>query len=161
MSIYECVKCEYKTDRKTNFTRHCASKLCREGCKKYHCDKCNKTFNQKCHLDAHLKSNIHLGIVPIVDKRKLHQIKSYMQDYKFKYKINEKSIDKIINREIELQGDEQKLDILEKKYDKNFNQYNLTKKKYNTLVKGTIKKLLIPYLSYTWKSISIWYYNAH
>jgi hypothetical protein len=155
-----CLKCDYKTDRKLNFTRHCASKLCKEGPKKHHCEKCNMTFIQKGHLEAHLVSNKHLGIVPIVDKKKINQTKSYMNDYLFKYKTNEKAINKILCREIELQGDEKKLDILEKKYETNLQKYNLAKHKYKTLVEGSIRELLKPYFSYTWKAISIWLYNA-
>jgi len=36
-----------------------------------------------------------------------------MEDYKFKYRINEKAINEIIDREIELQGDEKRLEILD------------------------------------------------
>ena len=132
---YKCNKCNnYTTTIKGNLIRHQKSKMCmRGGHIKYHCDKCNKSFQQKGHFEAHLLSNTHLGIIPKVDKRKFKQAKTYMTDYKQKSTFNDNAIAKIMNSDLELKGDEKKLELLEKKYEKNHSKFLEWKDKYNTM----------------------------
>jgi len=161
--VYKCDACQYSTTRRANWERHLVSKIHLSGKVKYHCEKCNVDFSQKCHLTAHLKSNKCRGICPIVDKKKLNQTKAYLEDYKFKVKTNEKALEKISNRMdtvMEMKTDEKTYDKIGNRYEKNLIKYNEHKLKYKNMFDKAIKDLLKPYFNPTWRAISMWYYNS-
>ena len=158
--LYQCFTCQYTTTRKQNYERHLLSPLHINGKKKYECEKCNVSFKQKGHLITHYKSNTHKGICPVVDKRKLKQTHGYLKKYNYAINIKKKKLKIIINRDMNIQGDEKTYDELEVGIDKLEPKRDRMKLKYEQMFNLAMIEFLTPYFNPTWRAIAMWFYNT-
>jgi uncharacterized C2H2 Zn-finger protein len=122
MVLYKCDKCDKEFNQKSNYIRHINRKktcilneVINDNIKIYKCDKCNKEFNQKSNFIYHINKQNECNNVNLEEK----------------YQELEQKYNTVINKNMLLENENNKLNELLDKYIKNSN--NTTNNSNNTI----------------------------
>jgi len=122
MVLYKCDKCNKEFNQKSNYIRHINRKktcilneVINDNIKIYKCDKCNKEFNQKSNFIYHINKQNECNNVNLEEK----------------YQELEQKYNTVINKNMLLENENNKLNELLDKYIKNSN--NTTNNSNNTI----------------------------
>ena len=96
MKKYNCEICNYSTDHKASYTRHCGTKRHQQNIatipknvatipreEEFSCNFCNKIYKRKCHLNRHLKK---------CDLNEIEKLKKINKEYKLSIDIQKEEI---------------------------------------------------------------------